>query len=56
MELFKVDDVTANDVIQKKQQFLRKQKLQNCHSNQYCLVIIFSIKLLKKDSKFCFQL
>ena len=48
MEVFKVDDVTANDVIQKKQHLLRKEKLQISHSNHYCLISIFSIKLLKR--------
>ena len=36
MELSKVDDVTANDAIQKKQHYLRKEKLQISHSNNYC--------------------
>ena len=45
IKVFKVSDVTANDVIQKKQHRLRKEKLQIFHSNHYC---IFSIKLLKK--------
>ena len=35
MEVFKVDDVTANDVIQKKQYRLRKEKLQISHNNHY---------------------
>ena len=35
MEVFKVDDVTANDVIQKKQYRLRKEKLQVSHNNHY---------------------
>ena len=48
MEVFKVDDVTTNDVIQKKQHLLRKEKLQISHSNHYCLISIFSIKLLKR--------
>ena len=48
MEFFNVDDVNANDVIQKKQHLLRKENLQICHSNHYCLVSIFSIKLLKR--------
>ena len=47
MEVFKVDDVTANDAIQKKQHLLRKEKLQISH-NHYCLISIFSIKLLRK--------
>ena len=42
MEVFKVDDVKANDIIQKKQHRLRKEKLQIFH------ISIFSIKLLKK--------
>ena len=42
MEVFKVDDVKANDIIQKKQHRLRKEKLQISH------ISIFSIKLLKK--------
>ena len=48
MEVFKVDDVTANDVIQEKQHLLRKENLQISHSNHYCLISIFSIKLLKR--------
>ena len=48
MKVFKVDDVTANDVIQKKNHLLRKENLQISHSNHYCLISIFSIKLLKK--------
>ena len=48
IEVFKVDDVTANDVIQRKQHLLRKEKLQIPHSNHYCLISIFSIKWLKK--------
>ena len=37
MEVFKVVDVTANDVIQKKQHRLRKEKLQISRSNSpYC--------------------
>ena len=48
MEVFKVDDVTTNDVIQKKQHLLRKEKLQISHSNHYCLINIFKIKLLRK--------
>ena len=36
MEIFKVDDITANDVIQKKQHHLRKEKLQISQSNHYC--------------------
>ena len=35
MEVFKVDDVTANDVIPKKQYRLRKEKLQISHNNHY---------------------
>ena len=54
MEVFKVDDVTANDAIQKKQHLLRKEKLQISHNNHYSLICIFSIKLLK-DSKFGFH-
>ena len=54
MEVFKVDDVTANDVIQKKQRILRKEKLQISHSNGYCLISIFSIKLLKKTQNLVF--
>ena len=42
MKVFKVSDVTANDVIQKKQHRLRKEKLQISH------ISIFNIKLLKK--------
>ena len=48
MEVFKVDDVTANDVMQEKQHLLRKENLQISHSNDYCLISIFSIKLLKR--------
>ena len=48
MEVFKVDDATANDVIQEKQHLLRKENLQISHSNHYCLISIFSIKLLKR--------
>ena len=48
MEVFKVDAVTANDVIHKKEHLLRKEKLQISHSNHYCLISIFSIKLLRK--------
>ena len=48
MEVLKVDGVTANDVIQKKQHLLTKEKLQISHSNHYCLISIFSIKLLKR--------
>ena len=48
MEVFKVDDVTFNDVIQKKQYLLRKEKLQISHSNPYCLISIFSIKFISK--------
>ena len=48
MEVFKVDDVTANDVMQKKQHLIRKENLQISHSNHYCLISIFSIKLLKR--------
>ena len=48
MEVFKVDDVTANDVMQKKQHLIRKENLQIIHSNHYCLISIFSIKLLKR--------
>ena len=47
MEVFIVDDVTANDVMQEKQHLLRKETLQISHSNQYCLINIFRIKLLK---------
>ena len=54
MEVFKVDDVTTNDVIQKKQHLLRKEKLQISHSNHYCLISIFSIKLLKKTRNLVF--
>ena len=54
MEVFKVDDVTANDVMQKKQRILRKEKLQISHSNRYCLISIFSIKLLKKTQNLVF--
>ena len=55
MEVFKVDDVTANDVMQKKQRILRKEKLQISHSNQYCLINIFSIKLLKTTRNLVFS-
>ena len=53
MEVLKVDDVTANDVkktekTQKKQHLLRKENLQISHNNHYCLISIFSIKLLKR--------
>ena len=54
MEVFKVDDVTANDVIQEKQHLLRKENLQISHSNHYCLISIFSIKLLKRP-EICFS-
>ena len=54
MEVFKVDDVTTNDVIQKKQHLLRKEKLQISHSNHYCLISIFSIKLLRLKIWFSF--
>ena len=54
MEVFKVDDVTSNDVIQKKQHLLGKEKLQISHSNHYCLISIFSIKLLKKTRNLVF--
>ena len=54
MEVFNVDDVTANGVIQKKQHLLRKEKLQTSYSNHYCLISIFTIKLLKKDSNLVF--
>ena len=47
-EVFKVDCVTSNDVIQKKQQHLRKEKLQISH------ISIFNIKLLKKTWKLVF--
>ena len=43
MEVFKFDDI-----IQKKQHGLRKEKLQISHTNHYCQISIFSIKLLKK--------
>ena len=48
MEVFKVDDVTAIDFIQKKQHLWRKENLQIFHSNHYCLISIFSIKLLER--------
>ena len=32
MEVFKIDDNTANDVIQKKQHHLTKEKLQISHN------------------------
>ena len=48
MDVSKVDDIIANDVIQEKQHLLRKENLQIFHSNHYCLVSIFSIKLLKR--------
>ena len=48
MEVFKVDDVTTNDVMQEKQHLLRKENLQISHGNHYCLISIFSIKLLKR--------
>ena len=48
MDVFKVDDISANDVIQEKQHLLRKENLQISHSNHYCLISIFSIKLLKR--------
>ena len=54
VEVFNVDDVTANGVIQKKQHLLRKEKLQTSYSNHYCLISIFTIKLLKKDSNLVF--
>ena len=54
MEVFKVDDVTANDVIQEKQHLLRKEKLQIVNSNHYCLISIFSIKLLRKTRNLFF--
>ena len=54
MEVFIVDDVTVNDVIQKKKHLLRKEKLQISHSNHYCLISIFSIKLLKKTRNLVF--
>ena len=54
MEVFKVDVVTANDVIQKKQHLLRKEKLQTSHSNHYCSISIFSIKLFKKTRNLVF--
>ena len=54
MKVFKIDDVTANDVKQKKQHLLRKEKLQIPHSNHYCLISIFSIKLLKKTRNLVF--
>ena len=54
MEVFIVDEVTANDVIRKKQHLLIKEKLQISHSNHYCLIGIFSIKLLKKTRNLVF--
>ena len=48
MEVFKVDDVTTNDVMQEKQHLLRKENLPISHSSHYCLISIFSIKLLKR--------
>ena len=48
MEVFEVDDITGNDVIQEKQHLLRKENLQISQSNHYCLISIFSIKLLKR--------
>ena len=54
MEVSKVDDVTANEVIQKNQHLLRKEKLQISHCNHYCLINIFSIKLMKKTRNLVF--
>ena len=54
MEVFKVDDVTANGVTQKKQHLLKKEKLQISHTNRYCLISIFRIKLLKKTQNLVF--
>ena len=54
MEVFKVDDIPANDVIQKKQHLIRKEKVQIFHSNHYCLISIISIKLLKKTRNLVF--
>ena len=53
MEVFKVDDVTANNVIQKKQHLLRKESLQISHSNHYCLAFLASN--CQKDSNFGFH-
>ena len=47
-EAFKVDDVTSNDVIQKKQHRLRKEKLRISH------IRLFNIKLLKDTWKLVF--
>ena len=48
MDVFKVDAFTTNDVMQEKQHLLRKENLQISHGNHYCLISIFSIKLLKR--------
>ena len=47
MEVFKVDDVTTNTSL-KKTTSLKKKNLPISHSNHYCLISIFSIKLLKR--------
>ena len=54
MEVCKVDDVTTNDFIEKKQYLLRKEKLQISYSNHYCLISIFSIILLRKARNLVF--
>ena len=54
MEVFNVDDVTTNEVTLKKQLLLREENLQISHSNHYCLISIFSIKLLRKTQNLVF--
>ena len=54
MEVCKVDDVTTNDVIEKKQYLLRKEKPQISHSNHDCLISIFSFILFRKTRNLVF--